>query len=443
MKKRFLILILIFSLFFINKNVFALENMDYLHFNVPDSEKLVSRENVFVSNFFNVDTRLDSIYNYNYYIRNYDSEGNYLNFSSKGHFPLDNVSYECNNSACVLTDYFVNFLINPRISLDKDYEFSFIINKSDSVKFHNDFDFNFSDITFNFRGSSGDDVTISGSSDFVKYAYFKRHLGTANTDDYKNTAILVVGFKFSSDLYSKDDVGYLKTLYFKTKGPENNFLVFLPNETARFKTGIMSLLENGTMSVSGSGTGSSGLGHTSGGGRHDNLDQVDGSDLSKFESLDVCDSTDVVCHLKNILTMIKNSFIRLGNAVTNIVGGIIDGFKSLFVPSSSSIKDNFSKNYDLLHSHLGFLIYPFELFSKFSDKLVNLKTTTSFSGSGWEFMGVKVLPAFKFDFNDVLMTDNIKTMYNVYLIIVSGVIVFGFFSMCLKKFSSMFGSDNK
>ena len=58
-------------------------------------------------------------------------------------------------------------------------------------------------------------------------------------------------------------------------------------------------------------------------------------------------------------------------------------------------------------------------------------------------MGVKVLPAFKFDFNDVLMMDNIKTMYNVYLIIVSGVIVFGFFSMCLKKFSSMFGSDNK
>lgn len=441
MKKRFLIFTLIFSLFFINKNVFALENMDYLHFNVPDSEKLVSKENVFVSNFFNVDNRLDLIYKYNYYIRNYDSQGNYLHFSNVGHFPLDNVSYECNYSACVLTDYFVNFLYYPRISLDKDYEFSFIINKSDSVKFHNDFDFDFSNITFNFRSYEGD-VTIRGSSDFIKYAYFKMHLGTANTDDYKNTAILVVGFRFSSDLYTKNDIGELKTLYFKTEGPENNLLVFPQNETARFKTGMMSLLENGTMSVSGSGTGSSGGGHTSGGGRHDNLDQVDGSDLSKFKSLDVCDSTDVVCHLKNILTMIKNSFIRLGNAVTNIVGGIIDGFKSLFVPSSSSIKDNFSKNYDLLHSHLGFLIYPFELISKFSDKLVNLKTTTSFSGSGWEFMGVKVLPAFKFDFNDVLRTDNIKTMYNVYLVIISGIIVFGFVSMCLKKFYSMFGSGN-
>lgn len=442
MKKRFLIFTLIFSLFFINKNVFALENMDYLHFNVPDSEKLVSKENVFVSNFFNVDNRLDLIYKYNYYIRRYNTEGNYFTFDSVGHFPLDNVSYECNSSACVLTDYFVNFLYYPRISLDKDYEFSFIINKSDSVKFHNDFDFDFSNITFNFQSYEGD-VTIRGSSDFIKYAYFKRHLGTANTDDYKNTAILVVGFRFSSDLYTKNDIGELKTLYFKTEGPENNLLVFPQNETARFKTGMMSLLENGTMSVSGSGTGSSGGGHTSGGGRHDNLDQVDGSDLSKFKSLDVCDSTDVVCHLKNILTMIKNSFIRLGNAVTNIVGGIIDGFKSLFVPSSSSIKDNFSKSYDLLHSHLGFLIYPFELISKFSDKLVNLKTTTSFSGSGWEFMGIKVLPAFKFDFNDVLRTDNIKTMYNLYFVIVSGVIIFGFFSMCLKKFSSMFGSDNK
>lgn len=442
MKKRFLIFTLIFSLFFINKNVFALENMDYLHFNVPDSEKLVSKENVFVSNFFNVDNRLDLLYKYNYYIRNYDTEGNYLNFSTKGQFPLDNVSYECTSSACVLTDYFVNFFYNPRISLDKDYQFSFIINKSDSAKFHNDFDFNFSDITFNFESSSGD-VTIRGSSDFIKYAYFKRYLGTANTDDYKNTAILVVGFKFSSDLYTNKDIGGLKTLYFKTEGPENNLLVFPQNETVRFKTGMISLLENGTMSVSGSGSGSSGGGHTSGGGRHDNLDQVDGSDLSKFESLDVCDSTDVVCHVKNILTMIKNSFIRLGNAVTNIVSGIIDGFKSLFVPSSDSIKDNFTKNYDLLHSHLGFLIYPFELISTFADKLVNLKTTTSFSFSGWEFMSVKVLPAFKFDFNDVLQADNVKTMYNVYLVIISGIIVFGFVSMCLKKFNSMFGSGNK
>ena len=88
-------------------------------------------------------------------------------------------------------------------------------------------------------------------------------------------------------------------------------------------------------------------------------------------------------------------------------------------------------------------MYPFQLISNIFDRIINLKTTTSFSFAGWTFMGVSVLPSFIFDFNDVLKAENISNMYNIYIVVISGLIVIGFMALCLKKFKAMFGSDNK
>ena len=441
MKKKYLIIALIFSLFFINKNVFASEAIDYVKFNVPDSDKLKNIDNKFVSNFYYPDTtsRLDLQFWYAQYIKQYDNTNQYERFDSYTSSLDSNTKYTCTASSCVLTNFFSNFHVNPTIKLDTNYEIAYIFSKSDSILYHSSFDFDPSEIKFSFY-AGGSYTSIDGSSDFIKYAYWKKNIGEKGTDEYNNSAVLVLGFKFSSDLYSSDDLwGGLAAISFDLEGPEKNLLVFPQGKEVRFKTSFMSMLENGTISIAGTTTDSSGGGSTSAGGRHDELDQVNGSDLSKFDSLDSCDSTDIVCHLKNLLTMIKNTFIRIGNLVSSLLNGI----KSLFVPSGDALKEHFQKNYSLLADHLGFLVYPFKLISNVADRIINLKTTTSFSFAGWTFMGVSVLPSFNFDFKAILEADNIANMYNIYLVVISGIIVLGFMVLCLKKFKSMFGSDSK
>lgn len=440
MKRKYLIIALIFSLFFINKNVFASEAIDYVKFNVPNSEKLKNIDNKFVSNFYFPDstTRLDLQFWYSQYIKKYDNTNTYLNFNSYTSNLDSNTKYTCDSSSCVLTNFFSHFHVNPKIKLDTNYEIAYIFSKSDSILYHSDFEFDPSEIKFAFD-FGGSYSTINGSKDFIKYAYWRKNIGVKGSDEYNNSAVLVIGFRFSSDLYSLSDIGDLAVISFDLEGPEKNLLVFPQNKEVRFKTSFMSMLENGNISIAGSSTGSSGGGSTSGGGRHDDLDQVNGSDLSKFDSLNSCDSTDIVCHLKNLLTMIKNTFVRIGNLVSSLLNGI----KSLFVPSGNSLKEHFQKNYSLLSEHLGFLVYPFQLISNIFDRIINLKTTTSFSFAGWTFMGVSVLPSFIFDFNDVLKAENISNMYNIYLVVISGLIVIAFMALCLKKFKAMFGSDNK
>ena len=75
MKRKYLIIALLFSLFFINKNVFASEALDYVKFNVPNSEKLKNIDNKFVSNFYFPDstTRLDLQFFYSQYVKKYDN----------------------------------------------------------------------------------------------------------------------------------------------------------------------------------------------------------------------------------------------------------------------------------------------------------------------------------------------------------------------------------
>lgn len=55
----------------------------------------------------------------------------------------------------------------------------------------------------------------------------------------------------------------------------------------------------------------------------------------------------------------------------NIVNLFIDGFKKLFIPSSSFFKDKFTELNEFFTKKLGILFYPFELFNDFIDLLFN------------------------------------------------------------------------
>ena len=73
-------------------------------------------------------------------------------------------------------------------------------------------------------------------------------------------------------------------------------------------------IENGVISLSGQNCDtSSGICHSSSGGRHDDYDYVYASDIEVLDSIGVCDDNDIICHIKRVFDMIWRFFVRITN----------------------------------------------------------------------------------------------------------------------------------
>lgn len=152
----------------------------------------------------------------------------------------------------------------------------------------------------------------------------------------------------------------------------------------------------------------------------------------------------------NIANSVKGFFDNIVSAVNkiqtwlvNLLDGIIQGLKSLFIPSDDYFKNYFDSLYDFFSEKLGILIMPVDILISLMNNITNLQ-----NGDGYihvppfEFMGVNLIP--KTDYN--LKVDVEKVLgnyYDMYYLLTDVIIYFMLFNMAKKKFESIVGGNQE
>lgn len=163
---------------------------------------------------------------------------------------------------------------------------------------------------------------------------------------------------------------------------------------------------------------------------------------------------DVVYIKENILTKEKLQEVleeTVGDIIYNedgtineeesggIVGKILSGIYHFFIPGDDFFEDYFIELNDWFSDRLGFLYYPIDFLinllnrlysSNYDDAVLTIPTISIpfFEDCGSIFEGTT------FNFNTFIkQNEKIEWLYNIYLIIVDGSLIFGFLSLLYKK----------
>ena len=208
---------------------------------------------------------------------------------------------------------------------------------------------------------------------------------------------------------------------------------------------------------------SSGVIHGGGG---ISLDKIQDDDIPLIE-YEVCENTDILCHLRNMMTGIKNLFIRLGNGfrgliqglrnvigwlgdIVRAIGNIVSDFISalwnffvdvisyMFVLPDDYLSTKLNVTQTLAENKLGILYFPFSFFGDVMGRFININSsqTTIINIPELTVPGVGILlKARSFNLTEYWSTEPFRTMYTVYLSFVYFLVVFALYKLCMKKYN--------
>lgn len=127
--------------------------------------------------------------------------------------------------------------------------------------------------------------------------------------------------------------------------------------------------------------------------------------------------------------------------VYKLINLLIEGLKSLFIPADNFFSNYFTELKNWFSDRLGFLFYPFELIIDILNKILNINfgnPTFSVPDINEPFTDSKLISAFTFNFNDLLENESLKTVHDIYLILVDAVIIFSLVNLLHKKIEEVF-----
>lgn len=152
---------------------------------------------------------------------------------------------------------------------------------------------------------------------------------------------------------------------------------------------------------------------------------------------------------KNIFQKIGDIFNILNPFSENffaykLIELLLNALKSLFIPS-----DNFFNNWladlnEYFGDRFGILYYPFEVVVDFLIRFVNACDTMSSSSAvinvpEMKFMGVSLISAFSYDFNSLLANDTLKTIHDIYLVVIDVIFSLMLVNLAKNTFAEIFG----
>lgn len=149
----------------------------------------------------------------------------------------------------------------------------------------------------------------------------------------------------------------------------------------------------------------------------------------------------------------KNIFQKIGDILSfinpfsenffgrKLVELIINGLKSLFIPEDGFFSDYFTELKDWFSERFGFLWAPFDFIIDLLTRIVNINFSEpvfSIPDINEPFTGHKLISAIDFNFNDLLENQALKTVHDIYLLIVDGGIVFALYKITREKIEEVF-----
>lgn len=138
---------------------------------------------------------------------------------------------------------------------------------------------------------------------------------------------------------------------------------------------------------------------------------------------------------------------KIGNFFTNLLNGILDGLKSLFIPGDGFFKTWFSDFKTFIEDKLGFLATPFTIFIDFIESYSNLSSSNDIvinipDISVPNFEDYKIISATKFNWSQTLKSKtSLLNLWNLYLDFIDVFLILNFIGLCEKTYNRIFGGD--
>lgn len=121
----------------------------------------------------------------------------------------------------------------------------------------------------------------------------------------------------------------------------------------------------------------------------------------------------------------------------------LEMLKGLFIPSDNFFNDWLADMNDYFSDRFGIIYYPFDLVIDFLTRVVdtcsNVSSNAVLNVPNLDFMGVTLIHAFTFDFNSLLVNDGLKTVYNIYLVVVDVILSLMLITLAKNTFAEVFG----
>lgn len=148
----------------------------------------------------------------------------------------------------------------------------------------------------------------------------------------------------------------------------------------------------------------------------------------------------------------KNIFQKIGD-ILNILNPFSENFfayklvdlflnmlKSLFIPSDSFFSNYFSELNDWFSDRFGFLYYPLELFFDLCNRFLSInfnEPVINIPEIREPFTNTVFISATQFNFNTLLEQNSLKTVHDIYLVVVDAIIYIGLVILLYNKYEEV------
>lgn len=146
-------------------------------------------------------------------------------------------------------------------------------------------------------------------------------------------------------------------------------------------------------------------------------------------------------------TFFDNLGTKIGNFFKDLLDGIIDGLKTLFIPEDGYFETWFNNFKNYFEVKLGFLATPFTIFIDFVNSYLELDSSNDIiidipDITVPNFEENKIVSATSFNWSQTLKSkESLNTLWQLYLSFVDVYLILNFINLCENKYNRIFGGD--
>lgn len=333
---------------------------------------------------------------------------------------------------------------NFKLLKNQTYSILIEFNKNNNLTFYQNSDIiQLTNDSVNFKFFKSGDRLTSYNENYITINRL-RWISPSSIDNNSgapNLAYIYIEFSLDSSLPTYDyyfqeisfDVGTIPGINASQVTP---FIFNTNNNGLSYSIKSFSFIENGTIQVNSSGNNI--VGSLPG------MDITTQNDLEIKNSLRSCSNTDIVCHLQNLMDLLFDILVRIGNFFTGIITAFTNLLSYLFVPDLALLSDHFTDLKDLLADKFGFMTSSFNIFTYFKDAFLEIESsdTISFPGVTMPIWNVQLVPAFSYSFSSILSNEILNQAHNVLYIVLNGLLILGFVKFCYNNLMEILGGFN-
>lgn len=185
----------------------------------------------------------------------------------------------------------------------------------------------------------------------------------------------------------------------------------------------------------------------------DKLNNIQGSVDNTNKKLDQAENTrkGIWETIKSIPGTIGNFFDNLGTKIGNffkdLLDGILEGLKKLFIPEDDYFKNWFDDFKTYFEEKLGFIATPFTIIIDFVNNYLNLSSSNDIiidvpDITVPNFEENKIISATTFNWSQTLRSKQaLNALWQLYLSFIDVYLILNFINLCESKYNRIFGGD--